>query len=99
MRAFPAGFVAWLRQPTTVAGLSTAVGTGVALALHQVGLQAAAPLLAGAAMGMILPDNTAARTAAVTLARDVVAQVATGKVNIPTDVSDAVALAESVQAK
>jgi hypothetical protein len=96
MKAFLAGFVAWLRQPTTVAGISAAVAAVVSLALGHGTLADEAPLLAGAVMAMILPDNTVAKAAAAALAKDVVAQVATGKVDIPTDVQGVLDLEKSV---
>ena len=67
---------AWVRQPTTVAGISALFGTVVALLLKQISLAAAVPLLTGAAMSMVLPDNSAAKLQAEKLAQDVVAQAA-----------------------
>ena len=64
----------WLRQPTTVAGISTFFGTVVALFLKQMSLVEAAPLLAGGFMSIVLPDNTAAKQQAVDLVKDVVGQ-------------------------
>jgi hypothetical protein len=60
----------WLRQPTSVAGLSAIIGTGAALLLHQIDYAHAAPLIAGAAASIVLPDNAGARTSAEILARD-----------------------------
>ena len=62
----------WVRQPTTVAGLSAALGTIVALLLRQINWLQAAPLLAGAAMSIILPDNTSAKQRAEELATSLV---------------------------
>ncbi len=62
----------WLQQPSSVAGLSAIIGTGSALALHQIGLMQAAPLLAAAIVSIALPDNTAAKGAAEMLARELV---------------------------
>jgi len=66
----------WLRQPTTVAGMSTFFGTLVALVLKQMSLVEAAPLLAGGAMSIVLPDNSAAKQQAEALAKDVLDHVA-----------------------
>jgi hypothetical protein len=68
-------FTTWVRQPTTVAGISALFGTIVALALQQMGWAEAVPLLTGAAISMILPDNTAAKQQAVTVAAEIVNQV------------------------
>jgi hypothetical protein len=65
----------WLRQPTTVAGISALLGTLVAVLLGQVSLVAAVPLVAGAAVSMVLPDNTVARQQASTVAQEIVAQI------------------------
>jgi hypothetical protein len=65
----------WVRQPTTIAGISALFGTLVALALQQMGWAEAVPLLTGSAISMILPDNTAAKQQAVTVAADIVEQV------------------------
>jgi len=66
----------WLRQPTTVAGISTFFGTLIALLLRQMSLVEAAPLLAGGAISIILPDNSVARQHAEELAKDVVSNTA-----------------------
>ncbi len=66
----------WLRQPTTVAGISTFFGTLIALLLKQMSLAEAAPLLAGGAMSIILPDNSTAKQQAEELAKDVVSGTA-----------------------
>ncbi len=67
--------LAWVRQPTTVAGISAALGTLVAVLLGQMNLATAVPLLSGAVVSMVLPDNTGAKQQAVVLAQDIVAQV------------------------
>jgi len=62
----------WLRQPTTVAGVSAIFGAVIALMLKQMSLVEVAPLLAGAAMSIILPDNSLAKQQAEALTRDIV---------------------------
>jgi hypothetical protein len=66
---------AWLRQPTTVAGISALLGTVVAVLLGQMSVAAAVPLVTGAAVSMVLPDNSAARQQAATVAQEIVAQI------------------------
>jgi hypothetical protein len=65
----------WLRQPTTVAGISALLGTGVALLLGQLTIAAAIPLLTGAVVSIVLPDNSAAKQQATVVAQDIVAQI------------------------
>jgi hypothetical protein len=65
--------LAWLRQPTTIAGISGLVATIAALLTAQLSWAQALPLLAGAAVSMALPDNTSARQQAEAL----VSQIAT----------------------
>ena len=59
----------WLQQPTSVAGLSTIIGTLAALLLREIDVAQAAPLLAGACASILLPDNANARNEAADLAR------------------------------
>ncbi len=66
----------WLRQPTTVAGISALLGTAVAVMLGQMSLAAAVPLVAGAAVSMVLPDNSAARQQTAIVAQEIVSQIA-----------------------
>lgn len=49
----------FLGQPTTVAGLATLTGTLHAALTGTLTWNAAVPLLVGAAVAIILPDNTA----------------------------------------
>jgi hypothetical protein len=65
----------WLRQPTTVAGISALLGTAMALALGQMSFAAAVPLLTGAAISIVLPDNSVAKQQAAAVAQEIVAQV------------------------
>jgi hypothetical protein len=66
--------LAWSRQPTTVAGISALLATLAGLALGQLNFTQAVPLLVGAAVSAILPDNTNAKQEAESLSRDVVAK-------------------------
>ncbi len=61
-----AKFSAWLKQPTTVAAISTAVGTVFAAMSGQMSWAAAAPILVATLVGAIMPDNSAAKTGAQT---------------------------------
>ena len=62
----------WLRQPTTVAGISASIGTAVALLLGQVTFVQAVPLFVGAAISAILPDNTGAKEEAQVIATSLI---------------------------
>ncbi len=67
----------WVRQPTTVAGISAGLGTVVGLVLQQLSWGQAIPLLAGAVVSILLPDNTAAKTEAETLAATLAQKIIT----------------------
>lgn len=54
--------VAWLRQPSSVAGVAAVLGTVSGLLAGQVTVSQAVPLLVGAAASILLPDNTQAVT-------------------------------------
>jgi hypothetical protein len=64
----------WSRQPTTVAGISALLATFAGLALGQLSFTQAVPLLVGAAVSAILPDNTQAKQDAERLSRDIIAE-------------------------
>ena len=51
----------WARQPTTIAGISAVLGTLSALVAHQVTWPQAVPLLVGAMVSIVLPDNAGAK--------------------------------------
>ena len=70
---------AWTREPTSVAGLATILGTFTAMLSHQLSWAQAIPLLVGAAVSLVLPDNTGARVSAVALAGAVVTTITTEK--------------------
>jgi hypothetical protein len=61
--------ITWLKQPTSVAGISALSGTVSAILLHQLTWFQAVPLLGGAVVSIILPDNTAAKDDAIALTR------------------------------
>ena len=65
----------WLGQVTTGAGFATIFGTLEAVSSGQIGWQQAAPLLGFAAVGLIWPENTAAKQGASSLVSDVIAFV------------------------
>ncbi len=66
---------AWLRQPTTVAGISALIATLSALLTKQLTWPQAIPILVGGAASMMLPDNTNARQQAQQLAGELVATI------------------------
>jgi hypothetical protein len=63
----------WLRQPSSVTGLSALMGAGAGVLGGQLTPTAAIPVLVFGAMAMLLPDNTAARQDARKLAGDALA--------------------------
>ncbi len=69
----------WLRQPTTVAGISAVIATISALVLQQLTWPQAIPVLVGSAVSMLLPDNSTARAQAQQIAGELVAQITTVK--------------------
>ncbi|MGI4941825.1 MAG: hypothetical protein ACRYHQ_14900 [Janthinobacterium lividum] len=64
--------IAWMRQPTTVAGLSALSGTAVALLGAQMSRQSSLPLLVASFVGIVLPDNAGAKLAIGHLVADAV---------------------------
>ena len=61
-----AAFQAWRKQPTTIAGIATATSTVSALASGQITWRHAVVVLIGAAIAMVLEDNTAPLAALTT---------------------------------
>jgi hypothetical protein len=52
--------LSWFRQPTTVAGFSTLIGTAMGVATGSVNASTALSLAVGSLVAMLVPDNTAA---------------------------------------
>ena len=71
-------FREWVKQPTTVAGISAAIATVSALLLKQLNWVQAVPLLTGALTSMILPDNVGAQKQAEEIATEMVPKLRTG---------------------
>jgi hypothetical protein len=71
--------LAWLRQPTTVAGISTLFGTLSALVTQQVSWAQAMPLIVGGLAAIALPDNAGAKASAELLARAIATEIQHGK--------------------
>jgi len=69
----------WLRQPTSVAGISALFGTMLALVTHQMGWAQAMPLIAGGLASIALPDNAGAKADAMSLARAIATEIQQGK--------------------
>ena len=65
----------WLRQPTTVAGISAVIATVSALLMDQIAWAQAVPILVGSAVSMLLPDNTGAHVQAQQLATEIVTKL------------------------
>jgi len=74
--------VAWLQQPTSVAGISALLGTLAALGLNEMNWAQALPLLAGSIVSIALPDNSGAKADAVDLVQNLLKQSVTA--NAPT---------------
>ena len=70
---------AWLRQPTTVAGISAVIATVSALLMDQIAWAQAVPIFVGSAVSMLLPDNTEAHKQAQQLASEIVTKLNTKK--------------------
>ncbi len=65
----------WLRQPTTIAGISALIATISGLLMDQIVWSQAVPLLVGSAVSMLLPDNTGAHDQAQKLAAEIVGKL------------------------
>ena len=65
----------WVRQPTTVAGISTVAGTGMGILSGTVTWQAAVPIVLGGIVAMVLPDNSGARNSVERTAADAMVAV------------------------
>jgi hypothetical protein len=65
--------VTWLRQPTSVAGISALLAVATGMASHQLTLAQGLPVLIGAVVSIVLPDNTAMKTDAIALSQDLIA--------------------------
>lgn len=65
----------WIKQPTSVVGISTLLGTVSALLSHQLSLGQAVPLIAGAVASIVLPDNADAKGDAQALASSIVQEI------------------------
>ena len=68
----------FLRQPSTVGGLAALCGALEAVLSGQMSWPAALPFLAGAAVSILLPDNSAAKADAEALIRAAEALAAAG---------------------
>ncbi len=69
----------WAREPTSVAGFATILGTCTAMLSHQLTWAQAIPLMIGALVSIALPDNTGARAGAVALASALVSKFNPGE--------------------
>ena len=71
--------LAWLRQPTSVAGISALLGTLLALVNQQLVWAQALPLIAGALISIALPDNAGAKANVASLAGAIATEKQQGK--------------------
>jgi hypothetical protein len=71
-----ARILAWLQQPTTIAGIAALVGDGIVVVTGAATWRVELPIAAGSLIAMALPDNTAAAGLLVRTLHDVLAAVA-----------------------
>ena len=97
MRITRTTLAAWLRQPTTIAGLAALVGDAVIAVTCAASWRVELPLALGSAVAMLLPDNTAASAIAIRTLRDVLAAVASkDPAALQAAIADAEALVSTV---
>jgi hypothetical protein len=96
-----AGFLGWLRQPTTVTGLSAAAAAAAGVLSGQMNAASVVPMLAFSAVAMLLPDNTAAQKDAGKLAVDALAVLRGGAApaQVAPVVQDVVAVMDDLRAR
>ena len=70
--------MSWVRQPSTVTGLSALAATAAGVLTGEMSVGTAIPVLVFSLVAMILPDNTAAQRDARKLAVDAVSLVHVG---------------------
>ncbi len=93
-----ASILAWLRQPTTIAGIAALVGDAIVVATGAVTWRLELPIAAGSVIAMAMPDNTAAAGLLVKMLRDVLAAIATrDAASIMAAVTDAEALLTAIE--
>ena len=86
--------VSWLRQPTSIAGLAGLAGTLTAVAAGDLSWLAAAPLLVGGVVALVIPESPKARADSEHLAVDALAAAASrSPAAIAVAVGDAVQVA------
>ena len=77
----PQKFTAWLRQPTTIAGLAglvaTAAGAIAHVVTHDTTLALGVASIAGSAIAIAMPDNSTERTSVERLVSDTVTALVT----------------------
>ena len=100
MRITRTGLAAWLRQPTTIAGLAALIGDAMIAATCAASWRVELPLALGSMVAMAMPDSTATSALAIRTLRDVLAAVASkDPAAIQAAVADAEALVASVVAR
>ena len=89
--------LAWLQQPTTIAGVAALVGDAVVMVTGAVTWRVELPIAAGSLIAMAMPDNTAAAGLLVKTLRDLLQAIATREPNaIMAAVTDAEALLTAI---
>jgi hypothetical protein len=98
MRITRAQLVAWLSQPTTIAGLATLAGDAVLIATGAVTWRVELPIAAGSLIAVALPDNSVAPGLMIRTLRDLLAAIATRDPgSITAAVADAEALLDALE--
>ncbi len=92
-----ARIIAWLQQPTTIAGLAALVGDAVVVATGAATWRFELPLALGSLVAVLMPDNTTASTLVIKTLRDVLAALASkDAATISVAVADAQALLSAI---
>lgn len=73
MRINVSALASWLRQTSTIGGVSTLVGVGAGIASGAMTWEVAVPVATGALVAMIMPGNSEVQSAVSRLATDAVA--------------------------
>jgi putative flippase GtrA len=89
-------FAAWLKQPTTILGLSGLLTTLSAVLDHQITIANAVPFIVGSAVSMLLPDNSTVKNDAESLAQALLRVAAGNAAAAPAAIQDVAALANDL---
>jgi len=91
------GIANWLKQPSSVGGMSALVAIGAGLELHQIVFLQAISLAAGALAAILLPDHTAASGDAVAFVETFLRITRGDPTALPAIIHDGIKLASDVE--